>query len=52
MLNYIVQNKTYELLSMCKAAIVTSGTATLETALFQVPQKGKSSFQVILLQDF
>lgn len=34
----IVQNKTYELLSMCKAAIVTSGTATLETALFKVPQ--------------
>ena len=34
----IVQNKTYELLSMGKAAIVTSGTATLETALFKVPQ--------------
>ena len=34
----IIQNKTYELLKNCKAAIVTSGTATLETALFKVPQ--------------
>jgi lipid-A-disaccharide synthase len=34
----IVQNKTYELLSISTAAIVTSGTATLETALFKVPQ--------------
>ncbi len=34
----IVQNKTYELLSISKAAVVTSGTATLETALFKVPQ--------------
>ena len=34
----IVQNKTYELLSVSSAAIVTSGTATLETALFKVPQ--------------
>ena len=34
----IVQNKTYELLKNCTAAIVTSGTATLETALFKVPQ--------------
>jgi lipid-A-disaccharide synthase len=34
----IVQNKTYELLSISSAAIVTSGTATLETALFKVPQ--------------
>ena len=30
--------KTYELLSNSKAAIVTSGTATLEAALFDVPQ--------------
>ena len=34
----IVQNKTYDLLRNCTAAIVTSGTATLETALFKVPQ--------------
>lgn len=33
-----VVNKTYELLSEAKAAIVTSGTATLETALFNVPE--------------
>ena len=30
--------QTYELLSHAHAAIVTSGTATLETALFRVPQ--------------
>ena len=34
----VIQNKTYELLKNCTAAIVTSGTATLETALFKVPQ--------------
>ena len=34
----IIQNKTYGLLKNCTAAIVTSGTATLETALFKVPQ--------------
>ncbi len=33
-----VVNKTYELLSQSKAALVTSGTATLETALFAVPE--------------
>jgi len=33
-----VRNKTYDLLSMATAALVTSGTATLETALFKVPQ--------------
>ncbi|MEO6721963.1 MAG: lipid-A-disaccharide synthase [Ferruginibacter sp.] len=31
-----VVNQTYELLSQAKAALVTSGTATLETALFGV----------------
>jgi len=31
-------NKTYQLLSEAKAALVTSGTATLETALFNVPE--------------
>ncbi len=34
----IVENKTYELLSIATAALVTSGTATLETALFKVPE--------------
>lgn len=34
----IVDNATYELLSHTTAALVTSGTATLETALFNVPQ--------------
>lgn len=34
----IVRNQTYNLLSIAHAAIVASGTATLETALFRVPQ--------------
>ena len=34
----IVFNQTYPLLSKAHAALVTSGTATLETALFGVPQ--------------
>jgi len=33
-----VANKTYDLLSISQAALVTSGTATLETALFKVPE--------------
>jgi lipid-A-disaccharide synthase len=33
-----IEEATYDLLSVAKAAIVTSGTATLETALFNVPQ--------------
>lgn len=33
-----IPNKTYDLLSLSTAALVTSGTATLETALFKVPQ--------------
>ena len=33
-----INNKTYDLLSLSTAALVTSGTATLETALFKVPQ--------------
>lgn len=33
-----VSNKTYDLLSVATAALVTSGTATLETALFKVPE--------------
>lgn len=34
----IIQDGTYKLLSQSHAALVTSGTATLETALFKVPQ--------------
>ena len=34
----IVYNETYPLLAKAHAALVTSGTATLETALFGVPQ--------------
>ncbi|MGG9971618.1 lipid-A-disaccharide synthase [Ferruginibacter sp. SUN002] len=46
-----VENRTYELLSKARAAIVTSGTATLETALFGVPEVicykgGKISYQI------
>ncbi len=33
-----VHNKTYDLLEASYAALVTSGTATLETAIFKVPQ--------------
>ena len=47
----IVENRTYDLLSVSNAALVTSGTATLETALFKVPEvvcyKGSSiSYQI------
>lgn len=46
-----VRNQTYDLLMKSNAALVTSGTATLETALFGVPQvvcyKGNSiSYQI------
>lgn len=34
----IIFEQTYDLLSAADAAVVASGTATLETALFQVPQ--------------
>ena len=34
----VVQGKTYRLLQQSKVALVTSGTATLETALLRVPQ--------------
>ena len=34
----LVYNQTYDLLKNAHAALVTSGTATLETALFKVPQ--------------
>jgi lipid-A-disaccharide synthase len=34
----VAYNQTYSILNTAKAALVTSGTATLETAIFQVPQ--------------
>lgn len=47
----LVFGQTYRLLAHSKAALVTSGTATLETALFGVPQAvcyraGKISYQI------
>lgn len=35
---HLVMNKTYDILGIATAALVTSGTATLETALFKVPE--------------
>lgn len=34
----VIKNRTYDLLQLTYAAMVTSGTATLETALFNVPE--------------
>lgn len=34
----IISNKTYDLLRVSEAALVTSGTATLETALLNIPE--------------
>ncbi len=34
----VINNKTYDLLEVSTAALVTSGTATLETALFNIPE--------------
>lgn len=34
----VIFNQTYDLLTKATSAVVTSGTATLETALFEVPQ--------------
>lgn len=34
----LISDKTYEILYISQAALVTSGTATLETALFNIPQ--------------
>lgn len=47
----LIFDQTYDLLSHSKAALVTSGTATLETALFEVPQvvvykTGKISYAI------
>ena len=35
---FLIEDQTYELLQNSSAAVVTSGTATLETALFTVPE--------------
>lgn len=35
---HLIRNKTYDILSVADSALVSSGTATLETALFKVPQ--------------
>ena len=35
---FFVENQTYDLLQNSSAALVTSGTATLETALFSIPE--------------
>jgi lipid-A-disaccharide synthase len=43
----LVRDKTYQLLSHARAAVVTSGTATLETALFKVPQAVVYKFQTL-----
>jgi lipid-A-disaccharide synthase len=47
----ILTGQTYDLLAKAKAALVTSGTATLETALFEVPEVvcykgGKISYSI------
>jgi len=34
----LIKQRTYDILKIAKVALVTSGTATLETALFKVPQ--------------
>ncbi len=34
----LIHAKTYDILQLAEAALVTSGTATLETALFEVPE--------------
>jgi lipid-A-disaccharide synthase len=34
----LISNKTYDILQVARAALVASGTATLEAALFKVPQ--------------
>lgn len=34
----VIYNQTYDILALSKAGVVTSGTATLEAALFNVPQ--------------
>lgn len=47
---YLLENKTYDILQYSTAAIVTSGTATLETALFEVPEVVCYKFSEITFQ--
>jgi lipid-A-disaccharide synthase len=49
---HLVEQQTYDLLQHSSAALVTSGTATLETALFGVPQvvcykAGRLMYQIV-----
>jgi lipid-A-disaccharide synthase len=50
----IIHGETYDLLTIATAALVTSGTATLETALFKVPEvvcyKGSTLSYIIAKQ--
>lgn len=49
---HVIENHFYEVMQLCQAAIVTSGTATLETALLGVPmaiiyKMANSTYQII-----
>jgi len=48
----VVYNQTYPLLSRAHAALVTSGTATLETCLFRVPQVVCYKLPLPIIADF
>ena len=48
----IVYNQTYDLLNSAHSALVTSGTAALETALFNVPQAVLYKMEGGLIMDF
>ena len=48
----IVFNQTYDLLAQAHAALVTSGTATLETCLFRVPQVVCYKLPLPLIADY
>lgn len=48
----VVYNQTYALLSQAHAALVTSGTATLETCLFRVPQVVCYKLPLPVIADF
>ena len=47
----LVQHKTYDILKVAKAAIVTSGTATLETALFGAAWGGSCKLVALGIED-
>jgi lipid-A-disaccharide synthase len=48
----VVYNQTYALLSQAHVALVTSGTATLETCLFRVPQVVCYKLPLPVIADF